>query len=552
MIGMCAQLRISVRFLDGAFHGRGDGGDPEWPPSPLRLFQAVVNAAAAGNEKIPDTAVAALHWFEQLPPPEIIAAPIAAIQPHGYNLYVPDNVGDLVGKSWAAGKENDIASYRTEKFVRPTRLSSGSSAADDNFSAVHFIWMLDDKTASALSDASRKILLAIVRSVSRLGWGIDLVVANASILNETDTRALKGQRYFPTDEGTGRPLRVPQSGTLDDIENRHRAFLNRVTGDSFAPVPPLAIYRIVNYFLENEPPGPLCAVFALRRLDDSGFYPFDVARRGLHVAGMIRHIANDSDFSRNIGWSEKEIRQMIQGHGEDRGQQHQPVQGGRLAFLPLPSIEFRGSEKKVVGSIRRVAVTAFGAFDRELFRRFTRKLDGRELKEEDKTGEESNPVALLARQPQPENVGAIKAYFQYAATWATVTPVILPGYDDPRRLRHRMRAAAGNNLTAEEKSVLLQKLDKRIEFLLRKAIRQAGFSDALSRHAELEWRSTGFWPGTEMASRYAVPQQHRRYRRLHVRIMWRDSRGEPVEVAGPICIGGGKYSGLGLFVPVNV
>ena len=42
-------LRILVRFLDPepAFHGKRDGGEPEWPPSPLRLFQALVDAAAS-------------------------------------------------------------------------------------------------------------------------------------------------------------------------------------------------------------------------------------------------------------------------------------------------------------------------------------------------------------------------------------------------------------------------------------------------------------------------------------------------------------------------
>ena len=542
---MPEHLCISVRFLDGTFHGRADYGEPEWPPSPLRLFQALTNAAAAGNEKIPDNAVAALHWFEQLPPPEILAD--QATPTSGYQLYVPDNIGDLVAKQWSAGKyfDNknhpiDISSYRAGKRVRPLRLSDSAT--------VHYLWTLD---ATADFVKHSKTLLAVVRSVSRLGWGIDLVVADASILNETDTTVLKGQRYFPTDEGADYPLRVPQAGTLDDLENRHKAFLNRVSGDDFTPVPPLAVYDIANYRLENERPRPLCAVFALRQLDDNGFRPFNTARRGLHVAGMLRHIANDSDFSRSIGWSEKEIRQMVQGHGEERGQQHQPVQGARLAFLPLPSIEFRGDEKKVVGSIRRVAVTAFSAFDRELFRRFTRQLDGRELKEEDKTGKKTNPIALLARQPQPENVGAIKAYFQSAATWATVTPVILPGYDDPRKLRRRMRPGESNNLTADGKKSLLLKLDKRIEFLLRKAIRQAGFSDALAQYAELEWRSTGFWPGTELASRYIVPDQHRRYRRLHVRITWRSPAGNSIEIPGPICIGGGKFSGFGLFAPIS-
>jgi hypothetical protein len=46
---MASVLCITIRFLDPVpqFHGRGDTGDPEWPPSPLRLFQAMVSAAAS-------------------------------------------------------------------------------------------------------------------------------------------------------------------------------------------------------------------------------------------------------------------------------------------------------------------------------------------------------------------------------------------------------------------------------------------------------------------------------------------------------------------------
>ena len=40
---------ISVTFLDPVFHGRADGEEPEWPPSPLRLFQALLAGAAAAS-----------------------------------------------------------------------------------------------------------------------------------------------------------------------------------------------------------------------------------------------------------------------------------------------------------------------------------------------------------------------------------------------------------------------------------------------------------------------------------------------------------------------
>ena len=140
--------------------------------------------------------------------------------------------------------------------------------------------------------------------------------------------------------------------------------------------------------------------------------------------------------------------------------------------------------------------------------------------------------------------------FEKSATWATVTPVILPGYDDPRKLRQRLSANGAQPLSVEEKTEILRKLDERIEHLLRKAIRQSGFSEVMAHDAELDWRSSGFWPGVQLASQYAVPEQHRRYRRLHVRITWRSSDGQIIKVPGPICRCGGRHSQLGSSLPL--
>lgn len=525
-------LCISIRFLGGAFHGRADHGEPEWPPSPLRLYQAVVAASAARwNERGRlQHANTALRWFEQLPPP-VIAAPHARAT-QGYRLYVPDNVGDLVGKSLARGGEGSIADYRTEKSVRPLAVPDEA--------AVHYVWPLAD--APAGFDAHRETLTAAVRSITHVGWGIDLVVADVSVLDESAVRSLKGERWQPGADGAGTPLRTPVTGTLDDLNRRHHAFLNRVTANGgLVPVPPLTVFGITGYCSESEAPQTPRAVFILRKPDDSGFRAYDPARRGLHVAGMFRHTASQPQVVRSVGWSDENARRIILGHGETRGDEHRPVQDGRISFLPLPSIEMRGGSERIVGSIRRVLVTARGNLAPQEFRRLTQRLDGQELTDE----KSQQTSALIFRQG--DNDRAIRPYLEKSATWATVTPVVLPGYDDPRKLRQRLNANAAPPLTADEKAELLRKLNQRIELLLRKAIRQAGFPEAMAQHAELDWRSSGFWPGVPLASQYAVPEQHRRYRRLHVRITWHSADGAAIKIPGPVCIGGGKHSGLGLF-----
>jgi len=79
---------VSVTFLDGRFHGRYGDGEPEWPPSPLRLFQAIVAANSSEIESGGDVD-ASLRWLECQPPPFIIAPPSEVGT--GYVLSVPNN-----------------------------------------------------------------------------------------------------------------------------------------------------------------------------------------------------------------------------------------------------------------------------------------------------------------------------------------------------------------------------------------------------------------------------------------------------------------------------
>lgn len=102
----------------------------------------------------------------------------------------------------------------------------------------------------------------------------------------------------------------------------------------------------------------------------------------------------------------------------------------------------------------------------------------------------------------------------------------------------------------EEQRDLLERLEGRIDGLIRKAITQAGFAQTLADHAELEWRKVGFWPGADLAERYGVPDHLKRFPRLHVMIRWRDAQGNAIPIAGPVCIGGGRFYGLGLFAAV--
>ena len=110
-------LCLTVRFLDPvpAFHGRTDGGEPEWPPSPLRLFQALVAAAAARWHDVQFAeAQPALKWLESRKP--IIVTDAIQADRTGYRSYVPHNAGDLMTAAWDRGDiEASMAKHESRR-----------------------------------------------------------------------------------------------------------------------------------------------------------------------------------------------------------------------------------------------------------------------------------------------------------------------------------------------------------------------------------------------------------------------------------------------------
>ena len=522
---MASCFCISIRFFDPVFHGRRDGGLPEWPPSPLRVFQSLVVAAARQHAD----AGSALKWLERQPLP-ILVAP-AGVTSSGLGLSVPNNAMDIVARAWCRGNYSNTgdanpATHRAMKTVRPTRLLRGD--------AVHYLWPLSEPLTDEVCGYV-ETLGRVARSIVALGWGVDMAVGDGAAVSGEQAEALLGERWLPGAEGTGDGLRVPVHGTLDALEGRHERFLTRL--ESRTAPPPLSSYATVEYRRATDPPPRPFAAFSLLRLDASGFRPFDTTRRALTLAGMMRHAVKLA--AKHAGWSESRINAFILGHGESKeAGEHVAVGPQRFAYLPLPSIEGRGEGKAlVVGSVRRAMVTAFGDDCEGEIAWARRALSGQELIDENR----SQPAALLSLLPATDKI--VRRYTQPAASWATVTPLVLPGYDDPAHYRRRLKQGTG----AEEQKQLLIRLNDRIDSLLRKAITQAGFSQVLADRAELEWRKVGFWPGADLADRYGVPDHLRRFPCFHVRLSWRDAQNTPLQVRGPVCIGGGRFFGLGLF-----
>jgi CRISPR-associated protein Csb2 len=514
---MSVYLCLTVRFLDSYYHGRRDGGTVEWPPSPMRLFQALVaTAARLGRGKPDDRAAAALQWLEALEVPPVIVSPAVRFG-KPYSVSVPNNAMDIAGRAWVrdpdtTAKEADPRTHRTMKEFRPVVL------ADE---AVHYVWPIPMAVAEHIDAISQA-----ARSLSALGWGIDVVVADAALVSSDDVERIAGEKWLPTGNVSGEGLRLPVRNSFADLKRRHAGFIARIGKDGFVAPPALAAYRKTEYRLATNPARRPIAAFSLLKPDGSGFQAFDAARNALTLTAMMRHATRDAASGWRFG--DERANAFILGH---------PAGEERFAYLPLPSVEVRGEAGlRRIGGVRRLILTSFAGTCCGEFDWARRNLPGRELYPEGSAA----PAAMLSLLPESDSM--VQQYVRAASEWATVTPVVLPGFDDPAHWRKRLQ----KGVDAVEQRALLERLDRRIDELLRKAIVQAGFTGELARHAELEWRKAGFWAGVDPAEMYGVPTHLKRFPRYHVRVRWRDRAGGEVKVPGPVCLGGGRFYGVGL------
>lgn len=505
---MHAHFCIAITFLNPRFHGRSDGGEPEWPPSPLRVVQAMIAGCAAASDRL-ENVQDHVRWLEHQPPPTIIAPRHAIGSP--IRIAVPNNDLDVVAADWARGREprKAPAALKTLKTIRTTHLLDGDT--------VYYLWRLPD----SFGDEDRRhaeAVCAAARTIVALGWGIDLAVGHGSILTAEQANQFSGERWFPATHADGTLLRVPVSGTLDDLSQRHRAFVNRLTPSGLVPVAPLSTFRVVAYRRESDPESRPFAAFTIVKPDGSGYRAFDTARQATVVAGMVRHaVGRIAQQQRPFGWHDHDIAAIVQGHanGDGGGPARIASDAPRFAYLPLPSIERRGDRGVHASMIRRIIVAGRPGMA-EHIDWVRRALSGTELIDE----HSGDAVAILSLIPNSDTIA--RQYTRSSPDWITVTPVVLPGYDD--------------------------RSQRKTDALLRKALIQAGYSAQLVQHAQLDWRSVGFIAGAELASLYRRPRNINEAPARHVSIRWRDAHGSPISVPGPLAVGSGRFRGLGLFV----
>ena len=488
-------LLITVHWLDNRYHGLLDReGPPEWPPSPYRLFQALVAGMARCGESESEQGDA-LRWLQTLNPPMIIAPRFRPGQI--VTRFVPNNDGD---------KKPDRQSRLTGKTSRPTLMLDQPD--------IHYLWDISQDQVQKAEGVCRA-----ARHLTCLGWGLDMAYADGQLIGGDEIAKLPGVRWYPR-KGVMRDhglLRVPifdrdtEVNSLSDLKRAHQSALARIEhGKPLNTVEKPTVFDHVFYeSKERLLPRP-SVVFELRR-DDGGFfaYPQNIL---IHIAGMVRHLAIEvMRKSPPEGVDDDWVETYVAGHAKASGVEHR-----QFSYLPLPSIGHQHADQKV----RRVMIAGPLGADRFL-RHLAVHLDGQQIKPTPETKLNHPPTLVRVRDDK-----VARCYTEASNSWASVTPVILPGHDD-------------------------HKADKTRK-LIEKALAQSG----IGQRCEFEWSAFSQFPKSLSSHKYDRAKRPTGYIRpdhqltqtaVHLKLRFNDG----LELPGPLAIGAGRHCGLGVFARMD-
>ena len=484
---MSMRLNVTVQFLSGMYHGQ------EWPPSPARLFQAVVAGNMAGCRKDAWSREDsdALYWLERCPPPEIVCP--SAVSAHMYRLSVPNNNMDVLWRKWAKGMPTDRTErdLSTLKDVRPWLIRRDA----DDLTAVQYIWQVGEDSRS-IACAQRVANMA--RNVFALGHGTDMVAVNGELAVDEARSKQKEHRVVPTDNRNARyslVLRVPVRGFFDNLVETHLRANERIgNGIVNTGIHPTQYAEIPYRWADETPIRGSCAF----RLTGSDGRPVAVRwKECMVVSAWVRHAT--SEFMQKHKRDQPWIDSYVLGHAP-KGEP-----GPRLSYVPLPSIGHPNAD----GSIRRILVVEPKGTSVESAL-IEWGLPGTEL-----TDTEGKVRATIA-QPEPDD-GVLERYLRESDTWLTVTPMILHGQVT---LRGRFNV-------------------RKVEKLILQALTESGYDS--SNIEEFWYQRAPLWMGTGGAADIQVPAHLSQWPRLHVGVKFK----RPLR--GPVIAGIGRHIGIGVF-----
>jgi CRISPR-associated protein Csb2 len=502
-------LVLHVRLHDGRYHGERD-----WPPSPARLFQALV-AAAGLSGPLRQWEREALEWLEEQGPPTIGAPPDSRAE-RGVLFYMPNNDSDRI-----EGDPLRMARIRTAtKIFRPYFF-------DPTLPFV-YAWSLGE--APGEEEYARRICTMAER-LYQLGRGIDMAWAWGEVLDDGALDALlatyPGRIYRPSAATSSTTLLCPGPGSLISLTRRYEAFGERFRyvkeGGSVKVVfrrPPRPLFQSVAY---DSPPSRW--LYELREPTAAGgFVPWPLERayalvvrlRDAAVKRLTRAMPNQS----------ADIGRALVGRKPDGSNACRPED--RVRIIPLPSIGHFHADRQIRRVLVEVPATCPLRADDVRW-----AFSGLDIVDVE-TGEIQ---AVLARTDDKDFL----RHYGLAddgrhRKWRTMTPAALP--EDARRRRiapARMREEAKAGLERAKEQT-------RAAAAVSQALRHAGVRTGVET---IRVQREPFEANGARVEEFAGGTRFAKERLWHVQIEFEQP------VSGLLAIGDGRFLGLGVMAPLQ-
>ena len=492
---MPQSLLIAVRFHEGRYHGQADrfGDEGGWPPSPGRLFQALVAGAARGATLHPED-WRALEWLEGLDPPRVAAPAVRRGQ--AVRRFVPNNDLDSVG-----GDPARIGEIRVGKQWRPCFF--------DHEIPVLFVWRFE----SGAAEAAR--VCSIAMRLYQLGRGIDIAWASGRVVDEHEAEAALASHpgALRTPGGAGMTA-TPHPGTLASLALRFHRNREKLATDGAGrksrqlfTQPPKASFAHTGY------DAPARGLYFELRTSGRGFAPQALATAAPLLTGLRDAAAKrlQEAFPENAPLFEK----LIIGRGAGPRDLAR-----RIRLVPVPSIGTEHTDP----SIRRVMV--------EVPAECPIRLDDLAwafagLPACDPETGESWSGHLVST----EDARMAERFTRPAREFRSITPVALPGA--PRR-----RLGPSDTKSAGERS----QEERAAAGSVVQALRHAGVR---ARPTDIRVQREPFQRRGVRTEQFAAGSRFSKHALWHVRLRFREA------VTGPMVIGDGRFCGLGLMEPIR-
>jgi len=507
---MSAALLISTRLQDGRYNGAGD-----WPPSPARLFQALV-AGVGLSGPLSEADLEALEWLEKrIAKPEMMPLVGAPVMHAGQRamFYMPNNDLDAVG-----GDPRRLAEIRTAtKFVRPSLFDASVPFL--------YIWPLD---ATEEHEPYSRGICALAERLYQLGRGVDMAWAWADVLDASSLAAIlssyPGRIYRPSRGSSGTILPCPHPGSLQSIKARYEAHGRRfqVEGEGSAarPVfskPPRPSFRRVAY---DNPPSWF--LYELREpSSQASFAPWPLARASRLVVCMRNGAVERLRMA--LPTQGVEVERVLVGRKPDDTNEGSAV--ARVRIVPLSSIGHQHADRR----IRRVLVEVPAGCPlrgEDVHWAFS----GLELTDTE-MGEALNVLLIPAADESMVTRHYGVGEHTGSRIWRSVTPVAVPDVASRRRIKPVQGKGSRERLSEQARTAAAV-----IQALRHVNVHQQ--PDAIRVQRE------PFEGNGERVEAFAPGTRFPKERLWHVEITF----GAPL--VGPLVIGDGRFLGLGVMAPL--